>query len=181
VQVFADDLLDWLTERVAARGAGAESASAVAVGAARYYMLKYSNGQQIAFDVDDALRTTGESGVYLQYALVRANGIVRKLRAEPAPAPAPSPLGARDRALVLKVAAYPTAMELAAVTRSVQVLAKFGFELAATFSAFYDNTVPVVQEPDPAVRAWRGALVGAFALVMADVLDVLGIPAIDRL
>lgn len=181
VQVFADDLLDWLTKRAMEQGADAHTAPAAAVGAARYYMLKYANSQQITFDIDASLRTTGETGVYLQYALVRANGIRRKMGCAPEPAPAPRPLAELDRNLALRMAAYPAALQTAATTRSVQVLAKYAFDLATAFSAFYDNTPPVVQESDPMVRRWRYGLVGAFALVMADVLRVLGIPAIERL
>jgi arginyl-tRNA synthetase len=181
MQVFADDLLDWLAARAAERGAPADVAGAVAAGAARYYMLKYSNNQQIVFDVEESLRTTGETGVYLQYALVRARGIARKLGTEPAPAPMPEKPGPLDRALALALAAYPAALERAASQRSPQVLAKYAFDLASAFSAFYDNTTPVVQEGEASVRSWRAGLVGAFAHVLTDVLDALGIPAIDRM
>ncbi len=181
IQVFADDLLDWVTQRAVAQGAEPETAAAAAVGAARYYLLKYSNSQQIVFDIEDSLRTTGETGVYLQYALVRANGIRRKLGGNLEPATAPRPLDELDRALVLRMAAYPAALETAATTRSVQTLARYAFDLASSFSAFYDNTTPVVSESDPMVRRWRAGLVGAFGLVMADVLSLLGIPALERL
>jgi arginyl-tRNA synthetase len=184
IQVLADDLLDRLEERMADRTVDPNSAAMVAVGAARYYMLKFSTGQPIAFDFDDALRTTGETGVYLQYAHVRASGILRRLRAaglSPAPAPPPRPLPAADRRLALKLADYPRALSTAGEDRSVQVLAKYAFDLAATFSAFYDNTPPVVAEQDAVVRAWRAGLVSAFRLVLGDVLDVLGIPTPERL
>ncbi len=181
VQVFADDLLDWVTQRAREQGAEPENAAAAAVGAARYYMLKFSAGHEITFDVEESLRTTGETGVYLQYALVRANGIRRKLDADLQPAPAPRPLADLDRALVLRMAAYPSVLATAATTRSAQAVARYAFELASAFSAFYDNTPPVVGERDPVVKRWRAGLVGAFGLVMADVLSVLGIPAIERL
>ena len=148
-------------------------------------MLKFSNSQIITFDFDDALRTAGETGVYLQYAIVRAGGIVRKVAGvsgdSPSAAPPPLELDARDRALILALARYPRALEVAAGERSPQTLAKYAFDLATAFSSFYDNTTPIVQEPDAAVVAWRFGMVHAFRLVLSDVLDVLGIPVLERI
>ncbi len=184
IQVFADDLLDRLAARLAERTADPEVASAVAVGAARYYMLKCGNTQDIAFDFDDALRTTGETGVYLQYALVRARGILRRLAeagVNAVPAPPPPVLGEADRALVLHMLRWPRALATAGDALTAQPVAKFAFDLAAAFSAFYDNTGPIVQETDAGVQAWRAGLVHAFDLLFGDVLDTLGIPALDRI
>ncbi|MCC7018233.1 MAG: arginine--tRNA ligase [Ardenticatenales bacterium] len=184
IQVFADELLDRLAARLAERTADPDVASAVAVGAARYYMLKCGNTQDIAFDFDDALRTTGETGVYLQYALVRARGILRRLAeagVSAAPAPPPPVLADADRALVLHMLRWPRALATAGDALTAQPVAKFAFELAAAFSAFYDNTGPIVQETDAGVQAWRAGLVQAFDLLFGDVLDTLGIPALDRI
>ncbi len=185
IQVFADELLDRLEAKVRERTGDDASAAAIAVGAARYYMLKFSNSQIITFDFDEALRTAGETGVYLQYAIVRAGGILRKNvtneQAAPSPAPPPDAFDALDRNLVLAIARYPQALESAATERSPQTLAKYAFELATTFNSFYDNTTPIVQEKDEIVAAWRMGLVHAFRLVLSDVLDVLGIPVLERI
>ena len=52
----------------------------MAVGAIRYFMLKFSRGKLIVFDIEEALNFEGETGPYLQYAVVRANNIFLKLR-----------------------------------------------------------------------------------------------------
>src|SRR5258708_20767517 len=52
----------------------------MAVAAVRYFMVKFSRGKVIAFDIDEALSFEGESGPYLQYAVVRANNIFAKLK-----------------------------------------------------------------------------------------------------
>src|SRR5207253_8651565 len=54
--------------------------SQIAVAAIRYFMLKYSRGKLIVFDIEEALSFEGESGPYLQYAAVRANNIFHKLQ-----------------------------------------------------------------------------------------------------
>src|SRR6185436_15321023 len=88
--VKADDLLDRLTEKAASEVAlrnpefGPEdvrrTAEAIATAAVRYFMVKFSRGKVIAFDIDEALSFEGESGPYLQYATVRANNIFAKLK-----------------------------------------------------------------------------------------------------
>ena len=52
----------------------------IAVAAIRYFMLKFSRGKLIVFDIEEALSFEGETGPYLQYAVVRANNIFHKLQ-----------------------------------------------------------------------------------------------------
>ena len=86
--VKADDLLDAL---IAAAGkevdgrhpalSAAERASIatqIAIGALRFFMLKFTKPSVIAFDFNDALSFEGETGPYVQYAAVRATNIFRK-------------------------------------------------------------------------------------------------------
>ena len=90
--VKADDLVELLLERSRAeiasrRGADAaggapaaeQDARAIAVGALRYFLLKFGRNKVIAFDFDEALNFEGDTGPYLQYSLVRAGNIFRKL------------------------------------------------------------------------------------------------------
>src|SRR5687767_287986 len=88
--VKADDLLDRLRDKAATEVAkrnpdldaahAARIAEAIATAAVRYFMVKFSRGKVIVFDIDEALSFEGESGPYLQYAAVRANNIFRKLQ-----------------------------------------------------------------------------------------------------
>ena len=90
--VKADDLLDIVTRKAgeefrAARRTRDSDASAVrsiaetiGIAAVRYFMVRFSRGKVIAFDIDEALNFQGETGPYLQYAVVRANNIFQKLK-----------------------------------------------------------------------------------------------------
>ena len=90
--VKADDLVDALVAKARAevdardpeRDAAAREATAqaVATGALRYFMLKFSRTRIITFDMEEALAFTGETGPYLQNAVVRARNIFGKLEAE---------------------------------------------------------------------------------------------------
>ncbi|MGH9882049.1 MAG: DALR anticodon-binding domain-containing protein, partial [Pyrinomonadaceae bacterium] len=87
--VKADDLINRLEEdaltEVATRhpqlSVEEQSATAheIAVGALRYFLLKFTRNSVIAFDFKEALSFEGETGPYCQYAAVRANSIFRKL------------------------------------------------------------------------------------------------------
>src|SRR5215470_8588568 len=88
--VKADDLLDRLTGKAAGEVARrnpeftpdevSRTAEEIGSAAVRYFMVKFSRGKVIAFDIDEALSFEGESGPYLQYATVRANNIFAKLK-----------------------------------------------------------------------------------------------------
>src|SRR4029079_16753133 len=86
--VKADDLIDTLihsaAEEVTSRHAQLEApeqraiAEQIAIGALRYFMLRFTKNSVIAFDFKDALSFEGETGPYCQYAIVRAANIFRK-------------------------------------------------------------------------------------------------------
>jgi arginyl-tRNA synthetase len=90
--VKADDLIDKLiaatraevdTRQTGGKGENAETerqiiAKQIAIGALRYFMLKYTRNSVIAFDFRDALSFEGETGPYIQYAVVRIRNIFRK-------------------------------------------------------------------------------------------------------
>jgi arginyl-tRNA synthetase len=91
--VKADALLDKLTaaakEEVDARHPQRSQeerqhiAHLIAVGALRYFMLKFTRNSVIAFDFKEALSFEGETGPYVQYAVVRARNIFRKAGVTP--------------------------------------------------------------------------------------------------
>ena len=64
----------------------------------RYFLIKYSRTKVIAFDIDEALSFEGESGPYLQYAVVRANNIFQKLNER---------LGLDERAMLAPLPSAP--------------------------------------------------------------------------
>ena len=66
--------------RASGRSTARRIAEAIATAAVRYFMVKFSRGKVIVFDIDEALSFEGESGPYLQYAVVRANNIFHKLK-----------------------------------------------------------------------------------------------------
>jgi arginyl-tRNA synthetase len=192
--VKIDDLVELLLERsrreIAARRESSdaeaeEDARAIAVGALRYFLLKFGKNKLIAFDFDEALNFEGDTGPYLQYSLVRADNIFRKVEerglANDA-SPAAGGGGWDDDlwALVLDAAAIPEVAERAVDSLELSTLARHAFGLAQAFNHFYHRQ-PIVSEKDAAVRARRLAVARIFRRAMSRLLGLLGIPEPGRM
>ena len=182
IEIKADDLITLVQNRVAERTRDTETAKAVAAGAVRYYMLKFSLNQIIVFDTEEALKTTGDSGVYLQYAYARANSILRRVGYQGAPSTeTPAELHPSERALLLKLSEYPRLLRAAAERRSPATMTQIAFQLATQFTDFIEHTPPIVREENADLRAFRTGLVAATRQVLGNALSVLGIPALESI
>jgi arginyl-tRNA synthetase len=203
--VKADDLLDTVIERAGSevdkrnpelRAAERQRiAEAIGVAAVRYFMIKYSRTKVIAFDIEEALNFEGESGPYLQYAVVRAQNIFNKLREregveESAITRALAGIPAQELegeegshdlwALVLEAARLDEIVEQVVRTLEFSVLAKYAFGLAQTFNAFY-HRYPILNEERADIRRWRAAGVSYFRRQLARTLDLMGIAVPPRM
>jgi arginyl-tRNA synthetase len=197
--VKADDLLDRVTEKAAGEVAKRnpelppeqirQTAEAIAIAAIRYFMVKFSRGKVIVFDIDEALSFEGESGPYLQYAVVRANNIFNKLRdregldeagvlAKLDSIPADVLAGNDDEALdlwglVLEAARLDDIVEQAIRTLELSVLAKYAFGLAQSFNAFY-HRYSILNEERADARLWRAAAVAFYRAQLTRALELMG-------
>jgi arginyl-tRNA synthetase len=181
--VKADDLIDKLIaatqilvdERQAARSEAERNtiAKQIAVGALRYFMLKYTRNTVIAFDFKDALSFEGETGPYIQYAVVRIRRIFENAGTTPEEAIAafaaidPTTFIAGDDnlviwALLLRAARRTMVLDQCIATSEPAHLAKHAFQLAQEFASFYHDH-HILTEPDPARKAFLLA-VAAIAL-----------------
>jgi arginyl-tRNA synthetase len=197
--VKADDLLDRLVEKArdqilarASEPAEAGRAEAIAVGALRVYMTRFSRNKVIAFDLDEALAFEGDTGPYLQYAAVRAANIFRKLEeiglkgrldAAEIDGLEALPASALDDGLwdvVRTCSRTLDTLEKVAETLEVSLLVRHALAVAAGFHHLY-HTHPIAQEKDETTRRARRAALQAVSLHLADVLGVLGVPVPDRM
>jgi arginyl-tRNA synthetase len=204
--VKADDLLDRLIDKAAGEVSRRNpeftpddvrrTAAAIAVAAVRYFMVKFSRGKVIAFDIDEALSFEGESGPYLQYAVVRANNIFAKLKdreglatgdvlaALPSASTDALADGSEDAdalwGLVLEAARLDEVVDQAVRTLELSVLAKYAFALAQQFSGFY-HAFPILKEARADVQLWRAAAVAYYRQQMTSALDLMGCAVPDRM
>ncbi|HVY93909.1 MAG TPA: arginine--tRNA ligase [Bryobacteraceae bacterium] len=193
--VKADDLMDKLVENalkeVASRhpedneAAQLAVATEIAMGALRYFLLKFTRNTVIAFDFQEALSFEGETGPYAQYAAVRSRNIFRKLeeRGETIPdfrAILTPEVMARHLVIdelwqiLISAAKADVVVERAVAAGEPAHVAKYVFQLAQTFNLFY-HQYPVLAEPDPERKAFLLWLNGYLADQLERTLAVLGI------
>lgn len=196
IEIKADDLINLAIDRLltpregeAVNGREAmsrETAAALAASAIRYFMVRFDLQQMIILDIDQALRSNGDSGVYLQYAHARAHSIMRRLAEAGYETPAtlealPDSLEQSEWDLLRHIDAWPRALAEAATLLEPHRIASFAFDLATRFSDFYDHTPPVLRESDPRAKAFRAGLVRATAQTLRNALTMLGFTPLDRL
>ncbi len=200
--VKADDLIDRLLASsqsemesrhpelsAAERG---QIANAIAIGALRFFLLRFTRSTVIAFDFKDALNFDGETGPYVQYAVVRVNGILRKAAEqdpnfEASEAAHLSQPGASEADvarflappegddlwdLILLAGSLDARVDAAVGAQEPAFVARYAFELAQAFNVFYHKH-HILSEPDAAKRVFllritflvREQLVTALALM----------------
>lgn len=155
-----------------------ETIRAVALGAVKYAMLKTGVNNDISFDINESVSTTGDSGVYILYTVARIKSILRKMGV-PAGVVVPSVVEAQEHQLSLMLAQYPEVTERAATSHDPSEVAKYLFGLSQTFSSFYD-ACPVSQATGD-VQQFRVALIDATRQVLEHGIDLLGIPRVDKM
>jgi arginyl-tRNA synthetase len=211
--VKADDLLDKLEEATLAevRRRHAEmseaeqkaTAHAIAIGALRFFLLKFTRNSIIAFDFKDALSFEGETGPYCQYAVVRARGIWRKgaekspqidseesvkaaagiPNSQTAEAARPFLEGAANNdlwELLLASTSLDQAVESAIGAQEPAFVAKYAFQLAQSFNNFYHQH-HILTEADPQKRAFLLSLTAQVESQLVAALNLMGIEAPEKM
>jgi arginyl-tRNA synthetase len=208
--VKADDLIDRLIESArketderhadSPESERAAMANAIAIGALRYFLLRFTRSTVIAFDFKDALSFEGETGPYVQYAVVRVNGIVRKgTEADPNFGAANAANLKRIESGEIDVAKFLTAgagddlWELILLAGSLDAridavvgaqepafLTRYAFELAQAFNVFYHKH-HILSEEDPEKRAFLLRLTSLVREQLITTLGLLGITAPEKM
>ncbi len=208
--VKADDLLDQL-EASARRETDARHAEtpesdraaiahAIAIGALRYFLLRFTRSTVIAFDFEDALSFEGETGPYVQYAVVRVNGILRKgLEKHPefevidaanflrigsgeidVTKFLAAPSGDDLWELVVLAGSLDARVDAAVAAQEPAFLARYAFELAQAFNVFYHKH-HILSEEDAEKRAFLLRLTQLVREQLVTALGLLGITAPEKM
>ena len=156
-------------------------ARALGIGAVKYADLSTDRSRDYVFDWERMLAFEGDTGPYLQYAHARIRSIFRRGDlAPPDPAVAPTVADPHERALVLAVIGLGEAVAETTGTSSPAKLCAYLFNLAATFTTFYENC-PVLRAPDEETRRSRLLLADLTARALALGLGLLGMEAPERM
>ncbi|HUO33698.1 MAG TPA: arginine--tRNA ligase [Candidatus Acidoferrum sp.] len=206
--VKADDLIDRLEESARAEVDARHAASpeeeraaighAIAVGALRYFLLRFTRSTVIAFDFKDALSFEGETGPYVQYAIVRVNGILRK-GAEGATAAEDAknlsrfakgeialgglldaPGGDDLWELILLAGSLDARVDAAVGAQEPAFVARYAFELAQAFNVFYHRH-HILSEGEAEKRAVLLRITSLVRGTLVEALSLLGITAPEKM
>jgi arginyl-tRNA synthetase len=156
-----------------------EIAEQAGIGAVKYADLSNSRIKDYTFDVDRMVALTGDTGVYLQYAHARIRSILRKAGDTDARIDPTLTLEPAERVLALELDSYGAVLADVRVTLEPHKLCGYLFGLARAFTAFYE-ACPVIQAEEP-TRSNRVALCHLVAQTLSHGLDLLGIPAPERM
>ena len=171
-------------------------AHVIAVGALRYFLLKFTRTAIIAFDFRDALSFDGETGPYCQYAVVRARNIFRKateqqsdFRVDSLDEPGEmasdaeflkSPDGDDLWGLVMLAGSLDAQVAAALAAREPAFIAKYAFELAQGFNLFYHRH-RILSESNPERKTFLLRVSRLVERQLVDALDLLGIEAPEKM
>ena len=201
--VKADDLIDRLEANalaeVQSRHPDADDeekrliARQIAVGALRYFLLKFTRNTVIVFDFKEALSFEGETGCFCQYSAVRANSIFRKLEEKGSPQRSLPTCDTSEIEVVLNgengndiwsMAVLSSRLEetiqQAATANEPAILAKHTFTLAKAFNLFYHNH-KIIAETDNVKRAILIAVADMSRRSLTSALDTLGIEVPEKM
>jgi arginyl-tRNA synthetase len=163
----------------------AKTANALAIGALRFFLLKYTRNTIIAFDFEDALKAEGETGPYCQYAVVRIRGIRRKgveagaaavkVTQESVAKFLNGAEGADLWELLLLNGSLDYAANAAIGAQEPAFVARYAFQLAQAFNNFYHRH-HILSEAD---EQKRGFLLGLSGLVEAQLVRALSLLGIE--
>lgn len=167
----------------------------IAVGALRYFLLKFTRTTVIVFDFKEALSFEGETGCFCQYSAVRANSIFRKLNergeslenllaalsnSEKVAEFFSSETGSDIWSMLVLASRLADTVEQAANHNEPAILAKYAFSLAKAFNLFYHNH-KIVAETDETKRAVLVAVADISRNALTSALATMGIEVPERM
>lgn len=202
IAVKADDLIEILTEKsseeVKVRNPDMpeerimEIARKIAIGAVRYFMIKFSSTSVIAFDFKEALAFEGDTGPYLQYALVRINSILRRMQEQGDSVEVSGsdldltvlPTDSKELAvtydLLLHLSLIDVQVELALQNSELSTIANYTYSLCQKFNHYY-HLFPIISEKDQVLKKLR---IGTMMLVkdrLEKLFGIMGIPVPEKM
>lgn len=172
----AQDVLDVAAE--AGKNLSMDVNEDIVLGAVKYAFIKQTMGPDIIYNPEESISIHGNSGPYLQYALVRARAVLRKIpTTQDGILKITDGLDEFERNLARQLSGYPEAFGAALHDYSPHHIANYLYELAQEFNRFYENS-RVAGDPRETLRV---QLVKTYEIVLANGLTLLGIPTPDKM
>lgn len=179
-----EEVLDEAIKRAEKLGEGNSKAmaSAVGIGAIKYFDLMHAVGSNVVFDWDKMMNLEGNSGPYLQYTTARANSVLRKAKFPISNFQFPMNYQLiNEEIIVLRTLIhYPEVVEEAAENFAPNLLCNYLYDLAQKYNHFY-NSCPILTNSDQRVTNFRLTLTSGVGQVLKNGLKILGIETPERM
>jgi arginyl-tRNA synthetase len=161
-------------------------AEAVGIGAVKYADLSQNRTSDYVFSWEKMLATDGNTATYMQYAYARSRSVFRKENIDPEPyrtnPPAVQLVHPLERALGVQLLRFQEVLEAAALDYKPNLITSYLWDLAKSFSSFYQHRdCSVLKAPTPELRASRLLLCDLTGRVIHKGLELLGIRTIERM
>lgn len=183
--VTGDELMEEVRERIRVimnesekRTTDEATLEKVTGAALKYGMLRSNVSQDVAFDLEESLSVSGDSGPYLLYIVARIKSILRKSE-NSSFSDIPDVLAPEEKNLLLKLASFESTTLEAVESFDPSVITKYLFELAQSFNSFY-AACPVLQA-EKVVQSFRLHLIKGVLHVMEKGLSLLGIETVEEM
>jgi len=174
--ITARELIADLIEKATERNDDPLVAEQVAIGALKYMILRSAPGSSIIFDPEKSLSLDGDSGPYLQYALVRARSILAKA-AEEGKGTSLEGGPVEPHTITRLIARFPDVVLRAQLLRAPHTIAQYLTQLAGEWNSFYANERILGGDHE----AYNLGVAEAFVSTMTAGLWMLGIPAPEKM
>jgi len=156
------------------RGADAELAEKVAIGAIKFSILRQHSGKDIIFDIDKSVSFEGDSGPYLMYTHARANSLIEKGQSDGVvPIDAQELFGAKN--LMRQIVRFDDVVKRAAEEYSPNFLVEYLLEVSSAFNSWYANEQMITEDKN--ISAQKLSIVNKLKDVLARGLNILAISA----
>ncbi|MDC0606537.1 arginine--tRNA ligase [Acidimicrobiia bacterium] len=133
------------------------------------------------FDLEKFTSVSGKTGIYVQYAQVRANKLVKTLSKDRPSLPiTPTPLGSLDRNLVINLANIEFHLELSIKNNEPHHLANYLYTISNAFNAFYqDSNIKKIEDTNE--RNQKILITTLFIEYSHLVMSCLGITPVNKM
>ncbi len=164
-------------------------AKEIAIGALRYFMVKFNSNSVIAFDFKDALSFEGDTGPYLQYTLVRTNSILKKLKIKDFSIDLKnltdiSILSENEfkiyYEILLDLSLIDSQIEFAIYSNELSVIAKYTYSLCQKFNHYY-HLFSIVSEQNKDLKNLRISLILLLKNKLEKLYYIMGIPIPEKM
>lgn len=176
--IAAEQLIDEANEKITKKyKCDKETAEIIAVAAVKYSFLKNNVFSQIAFDLNESISLTGNSGTYLLYTYVRTQSVLKKavIKYELNIAQ----MNEQEKSLLMTLNQYEETVEKSAKDLAPNLIANYLFDLAQKFNLFYQKNQ--ILKADENIKNFRLLLTKAVGEVLKNGLYLLGIKTVEKM